>query len=147
MSLPSDREMTGRRVRAVRRKIGLTQAQLAEKLLCSQQHIVTIEKGGACSARLLRDLSGVLGVSVEFLSTGRDKIGGGDDTPGASPTDEPPSPDWKAAACILIANAPEAWLQEKVNELVAAKMFDGAQLLVEELKKRGKPTERPPNSK
>lgn len=58
----------GERVRQRRAELGLTQAQLAEKVGVSQVAIKKIEQGGGSKFRL--ELAKALDVSMEWLSTG-----------------------------------------------------------------------------
>ena len=61
-------ERLGLRVAALRKEIGLTQAQLAESLGNSQQQIVSFEKGRRrMQVFMLPRLASALGVSVEEL--------------------------------------------------------------------------------
>ena len=62
----------GRRIKKARRAKELTQSALAEMLGVDRTHITKIENGGgACSIDLLVELSGHLGVSTDYLLTGR----------------------------------------------------------------------------
>ena len=68
----------GKRVRKARRAKELTQSILAELLGVDRTHITKIENGGgACSIDLLVELSGHLGVTTDYLLTGRDADYGG----------------------------------------------------------------------
>ena len=61
-------ETLGRRIAALRNERGLTQVQLAEVLGCSQQQVLSFEKGRRrVPVSALPDLSKALGVSVEEL--------------------------------------------------------------------------------
>ena len=62
------RSVMGRRVRELRRRRGLSQAQLADVLGCRQAWISKVESGQSrISPSQLRSLSLVLGVSADFL--------------------------------------------------------------------------------
>jgi transcriptional regulator with XRE-family HTH domain len=72
VSEPSNVQV-GRRARARRRALGLTQDELAQELGVTHQHISRIEgEQAAPSLDLLVKLSGRLGVSADHLLTGHD---------------------------------------------------------------------------
>ena len=63
----------GKRLHDIRVLRGLTQEALAEKVSVEKQHISRMERGvNACSIDLLVELSCVLGVSTDYLLTGKD---------------------------------------------------------------------------
>ena len=66
-----NRGAIGERVHAEIKGLGLTQNVLADMVGCSQPAIVNMEKGGSFQRRLLRDVASALGVSENWLLTGR----------------------------------------------------------------------------
>lgn len=63
-----DREKTGRRLSALRRAAGLTQAALAKRLCVSTQAVSKWETGGSVpDVALLLELSALYGVTVNAL--------------------------------------------------------------------------------
>ena len=61
----------GNRIRELRRKNGMTQEQLAEKLEISSKHMSCIERGlSGMSIEHLSNLSKVLNVSLDYLVNG-----------------------------------------------------------------------------
>ena len=68
-----DQTEFGKRLHDIRVLRGLTQEALAEKVSVEKQHISRMERGvNACSIDLLVELSCVLGVSTDYLLTGKD---------------------------------------------------------------------------
>ena len=68
-----DQTEFGKRLHDIRTLRGLTQEALAEKVSVEKQHISRMERGvNACSIDLLVELSCVLGVSTDYLLTGKD---------------------------------------------------------------------------
>jgi transcriptional regulator with XRE-family HTH domain len=63
------------RVRALRKRLGITQMQLKERSGVSQATISRIEVGWAhdVSGETLRRLAAALGVTTDFLASGRDR--------------------------------------------------------------------------
>ena len=62
---------TGQLIRQFRMQLGLTQRELAEMLHVTDKTVSKWETGGGCpDISLLRELSGVLGVSMETLLRG-----------------------------------------------------------------------------
>jgi transcriptional regulator with XRE-family HTH domain len=65
----------GERIRARRDELGLTQAQLADELGVTHQHVSGIESGiSAPSLDLLVRIARRLGVSTDFLLTGESPL-------------------------------------------------------------------------
>jgi transcriptional regulator with XRE-family HTH domain len=62
-----DRRPTGERIKSARRKAGLTQRELAEKLHVSAGAVGQWETGGVPATERLPTLAGVLGVSLDWL--------------------------------------------------------------------------------
>ena len=68
-----DQEEFGKRLRKIRIAYGITQEKLAEEVNVSWTHISKIERGTAgCSIDLLIALSDYLGISTDYLLTGRE---------------------------------------------------------------------------
>lgn len=64
---------TGKRIKDIRKKNGLTQAQFAEALNISYSHLAKVEVGShACSPDLLVDIAIRFNVSLDYLMLGRD---------------------------------------------------------------------------
>lgn len=64
--------ITGTIIRTLREKMGLTQAELAEKLFVSDKAVSKWENGKGCpDISMLEPIAGVFGVSVSELITGR----------------------------------------------------------------------------
>lgn len=67
-----DTYKSGKRVQSLRKAHGMTQAQLAEALNISLDHLRKIEGGQrGCSVDLLIVLSATFGVSLDFLVLGK----------------------------------------------------------------------------
>ena len=67
---------TGKRIREVRKKNGLTQEEFASKVNISTTHIGSIERGlKGCSIELLVDIALVFNVSLDFLILGKSECG------------------------------------------------------------------------
>jgi len=65
---------SGKRIQELRLAHGLTQAQLAEALNISLDHLRKVEGGQrGCSVDLLISLSAVFDVSLDFLVLGRER--------------------------------------------------------------------------
>ena len=63
---------TGKRIREVRKKNGLTQEEFASKVNISTTHIGSIERGlKGCSIELLVDIAIAFNVSLDFLILGK----------------------------------------------------------------------------
>lgn len=62
----------GKRLQNARKVLGITQEELAERLRVDRNHITRMERGiRACSIDLLVELSVALGVSTDYLLTGK----------------------------------------------------------------------------
>lgn len=73
MPRPADQAKVGRRVRARRQALQLTQDELAQELDVTRQHISRIENSLVVpSLDLLLRLSRCLGVSTDYLLTGKE---------------------------------------------------------------------------
>src|SRR5258708_38872081 len=69
-----DREQTARRIRTLRRARGLSIQKLAETVGMSQGYLSEVERGGsAVSGEKLARLAEELGVSVDYLLSGRNE--------------------------------------------------------------------------
>lgn len=68
-----DQKAFGQRIRVLRQRRGLTQAQMATALHINIDHLGRIELGKrGVSIDLLLDIAAMLNVSMDFLSTGTD---------------------------------------------------------------------------
>ena len=67
-----NQEEFGSRIRTLRKRMGYTQERLCSDLQIGIDHLKKIERGSrGCSLELLVKLSMVLGVSTDFLLTGK----------------------------------------------------------------------------
>lgn len=58
----------GKRIKEGRKKVGLTQEKLAEKIDVSPSYISEIERGSSiCSLQVLVDIAHILNLNLEFL--------------------------------------------------------------------------------
>ena len=60
-----------RRLAVLRDERGLSQAAVGALAGCNQRSIAEIEKAGSFSVRLLRDVASALGVTEQWMKTGR----------------------------------------------------------------------------
>ncbi|MCK2149487.1 helix-turn-helix transcriptional regulator [Marinobacter alexandrii] len=75
----------GERVREARTRLGLTQGELGERIGMTQAAIHALEKRDSQTTKKLYELSSVLGVSPEYLLTGKQKnVTNIDDAPDTS---------------------------------------------------------------
>ena len=69
---PAPAASIGENIRTRRRRLGMTQEELAEKLNISREHLGRIERGKyGCSIDLLIELSYTLNASTDYLLLGR----------------------------------------------------------------------------
>jgi transcriptional regulator with XRE-family HTH domain len=141
----SDKNGIAGRLVAERADRGFSQTALAALARCSQRSIAEIEKGGSFSPRLLRDVASALGISEDWLRTGKGtKEVRSQKEEGRnrgrevreSPAAYAAPVNYEKLCLQLLPSAPEAWLREKINELISAQDLDGAQLLLAELSRR-----------
>ncbi len=70
-----DMEKTGQRIQQLRIQHGYTQEEFAKALNIDRSNLSRIESGRrGCSLDLLVQLSGILGVTLDYIVFGRDKL-------------------------------------------------------------------------
>jgi transcriptional regulator with XRE-family HTH domain len=142
-----EKKAIAERVRLERDRCGLTQKALADKLGCSQQTVGNIEVGASYHPSILRSVAVTLGVTEDWLRTGRGAKGAGraGESRGsviretqASYAAPPANVNYEELCRKLLPTAPEPWLKEQINELISTHHIDGARLLLDELARRKK---------
>lgn len=70
-----DQKEFGKRIQSLRKKAGMTQEQLAERLSFDRPHLAKIETGmRSCSIETLLEFSELFGVSTDYLLKGSQDV-------------------------------------------------------------------------